>query len=118
MTPDSRVIQKMRGSKYVSLPKEFLDINCIGAGDEVEFILRSDGSLTVRKVNSASSIHGVLNLGRRVIQNVSSSKCVILPKVWLDNKGVEAGDEVNLILREDGSLTVQRADKVAGEGSV
>lgn len=109
MNLGTRVIQKMKSSKFVSLPKEWLDFNSIEAGDEVEFILRSDESLTVRKVNSAST-HGVLNLGRRVVQNVRFSKCVILPKVWLDSKGVEAGDEVRFILREDGSLTVQKAD--------
>lgn len=106
MNLGSRVVQKMRASKFVSLPKEFLDFNSIEAGDEVEFILRSDESLTVRKVNSASA-HGVLNLGRRVVQNVRFSKCVILPKVWLDSKRVEVGDEVEFILRKDGSLTVR-----------
>lgn len=108
MNLGSRVVQKMRASKFVSLPKEFLDFNGIEAGDEVEFILRSDESLTVRKVNSAPA-HGVWNLGRRVVQNVRFSKCVILPKEWLDNKGVEAGDEVEFILRKDGSLMVQKA---------
>lgn len=113
MNLGSRVVQKMRASKFVSLPKEFLDFNSIEAGDEVEFILRSDESLTVRKANSASArTHGVLNLGRRVVQNVRFSKCVILPKVWLDSKRVEAGDEVNFILRKDGSLVVQKAEDV------
>lgn len=110
----SRVVQKMRASKYVSLPKEFLDFNSIEAGDEVEFILRSDESLTVRKANSASErTHGVLNLGRRVVQKLRVSKCVILPKVWLDSKGVEAGDEVRFILRKGGSMTVQKVEKGA-----
>lgn len=112
MNLGSRVIQKMRASKFVSLPKEFLDFNSIEAGDEVEFILRQDESLTVRKANSAARIcRGVLNLGRRVVQNIRFSKCVILPKVWLDSNMIEAGDEVRLIQRKDGSLTLQKADK-------
>lgn len=110
----SRVVQKMRASKYVSLPKEFLDFNSIEAGDEVEFILRQDESLIVRKANSAPArTHGVLNLGRRVVQKLRVSKCVILPKVWLDSKGVEAGDEVRFILRRGGSMTVQKVEKGA-----
>lgn len=107
----SRIIQKMKSSKFVSLPKEWLEHNRIEVGDEVEFILRQDESLTVRKADSAASRWGVLNLGRRVVQNIRFSKCVILPKVWLDSNRIEVGDEVNFILRKDGSLTVQKADK-------
>ncbi len=83
MNLSRRVVQKMRVSKFVSLPKEFLDFNSIEAGDEVEFILRSDGSLTVRRVNSApagrrrSRVETVLNLGRRVVQNIRASKGVL-----------------------------------------
>lgn len=116
MNLGSRVVQKMKSSKFVSLPKEWLEHNRIEVGDEVEFILRQDESLTVRKANSAAS-RGVLNLGSRVVQNIRFSKCVILPKVWLDSKGVEAGDEVGFILRKDGSLTVLAAGTVKEEGS-
>lgn len=104
----SRVIQKMKSSKFVSLPKEFLEQNKIEVGDEVEFILRQDESLTVIKADSEPSQAGVLNLGRRVVQNIKFSKCVILPKVWVDSSMVEAGDEVWLILKRDGSMIVQK----------
>lgn len=109
-----RVIQRMRSSKFVSLPKEFLDFNNIKAEDEVEFILRQDKSLTVRKALRAARSQGVLNLGRRTVQNVRFSKCVILPKIWLDSNRIEAGDEVEFILRKDNSLTVLKAETRSG----
>lgn len=59
---------------------------------------------------------GAFNLCRRRVQKNKISKSVILPKVWTDNNNIEAGDEVEFTLLEDGSLLVSKVGHGRSDG--
>lgn len=53
-----------------------------------------------------------MKFGRKQICKAGGySRTVSLPKVWLENVGLDVGDDVELAMSEDGSLLIQPAEK-------
>ena len=54
-----------------------------------------------------------IRFGQKQICRAGSYTCTIsLPKVWLENYGLVAGDKVNLLMDSEGSLTIHPAKKM------
>jgi len=49
-----------------------------------------------------------INLGSRKVQRNRKSISMILPKIWADTNGVEAGDKVEVIMELNGTLSVRK----------
>jgi antitoxin component of MazEF toxin-antitoxin module len=57
-----------------------------------------------------------LDLGTRKIQAINGSAFVSLPRPWIQTYQLKKGDEVNIILQDDGTLKISCTDPPKGIG--
>ena len=56
----------------------------------------------------------MFDFGKRRIVGMHYTRYIALPKAWLKNCGLEKGDFVQVLLRDDGSLLIRPARKRKG----
>jgi antitoxin component of MazEF toxin-antitoxin module len=47
-----------------------------------------------------------VRLGKRKVCAINYSRSITLPRVWLENNGIESNDYVELSMKPDGSLLI------------